>query len=95
MSTEPFKEPLPSEVDARLRQILPSEEAVRIQVAADLANGATDALGAAKRLLRDSSNATLHTQMVRECESLARAVVSDNGREGMAAFLQKRPPRFT
>jgi len=77
-------------------RVVPDDQVVdtALQVAADLARGATDALGAAKRLLRSSSGSSLHTQMVQECESLARAVVSDNGREGMAAFLEKRPPKF-
>jgi 2-(1,2-epoxy-1,2-dihydrophenyl)acetyl-CoA isomerase len=77
-------------------RVVPDDDVMdtALKVAADLANGPAGALGAAKRLLRDSSGATLHTQMIRECEYLARAVVSDNGREGMAAFLNKRPPRF-
>lgn len=78
-------------------RVVPDDELMdtALRVSADLAHGPTGAFGAAKRLLRDSSDATLHTQMVREYENIARAVVSDNGREGVAAFLQKRPPRFS
>ena len=68
------------------------DEADRLAVA--LAAGPTGALGAAKRLLRGSLAHDLEEQMALEAEALAAAAASADGREGIAAFLDKRPPRF-
>ena len=59
-----------------------------------LASGPTRSFGAAKRLLRRSSHESLETQMEDESELLAEAAVRADAREGIAAFLDKRPPRF-
>jgi 2-(1,2-epoxy-1,2-dihydrophenyl)acetyl-CoA isomerase len=64
------------------------------QLARSLAAGPTAALGAAKRLLRGSLANDLETQMTLEAEALALAAGSADGREGIAAFLEKRTPRF-
>jgi 2-(1,2-epoxy-1,2-dihydrophenyl)acetyl-CoA isomerase len=58
------------------------------------AAGATAALGGAKRLLTSGWNETLETQMARESRRIARAAEGAEAREGIAAFLEKRPPRF-
>lgn len=68
------------------------EEARSIALA--LADGPTAALGAAKRLLRGSLERSLETQMELEAEQLARAAGTPDGREGIAAFIEKRSPRF-
>jgi 2-(1,2-epoxy-1,2-dihydrophenyl)acetyl-CoA isomerase len=59
-----------------------------------LAAGPTGALGAAKRLLRGSLAHDLESQMALEAEALAAAARSADGQEGIAAFLEKRLPRF-
>lgn len=59
-----------------------------------LAAGPTGALGAAKRLLRESVGRDLEAQLAVETESLAAAAGSADSREGIAAFLAKRPPEF-
>jgi 2-(1,2-epoxy-1,2-dihydrophenyl)acetyl-CoA isomerase len=64
-------------------------------LAAQLANGATRALGASKRLLRDSWTETLETQMAHELHSIAAMGRAADAGEGIAAFLEKRQPRFT
>jgi 2-(1,2-epoxy-1,2-dihydrophenyl)acetyl-CoA isomerase len=59
-----------------------------------LAQGPAGALAATKRLLRGSLERPLEAQLELETESLARAAASPDGREGIAAFLGKRPPHF-
>ena len=60
-----------------------------------LAAGATQALGAAKRLLHFGASESLETQMELEAQGIAEQVRSGEGREGIAAFLDKRAPRFS
>ncbi len=61
-------------------------------LAAQLAAGPTRTLGAAKRLLRASWEATLPTQLDREAEAIRAVFSSDDAREGILAFVEKRPP---
>lgn len=65
------------------------------KLAAELASGATNALGGVKRLLYASSANTLSEQMELETESIADCARTSDAQEGMAAFLGKLPPRFT
>lgn len=60
----------------------------------DLASGPTLTLGAAKRLLRDSSDQGLETQMELETRAIAASSLTIDGREGVAAFLEKRIPTY-
>jgi 2-(1,2-epoxy-1,2-dihydrophenyl)acetyl-CoA isomerase len=64
------------------------------EIAAQLASGATEAFGAAKTLLYAGWTAPLAEQLDREGESIVRMANSPDGREGIAAFVEKRPPRF-
>ncbi len=64
-------------------------------VAAQLANGATQALGATRRLLVDSYSNALEVQMEHESRSIAAQGRSADGREGIAAFAARRKPNFT
>jgi 2-(1,2-epoxy-1,2-dihydrophenyl)acetyl-CoA isomerase len=59
-----------------------------------LAAGPTRAYGGAKRLLAAAPRATLAEQLDAEEASLVSAGGSHDGREGVAAFIQKRPPVF-
>lgn len=63
-------------------------------LARDLAAGPTAALGAAKRLLRLSATESLETQMQHETDEIAANAGRHDGREGMRAFLEKRPPDY-
>lgn len=63
-------------------------------VAAKLAAGPTRALGAAKRLIRQSLDHDLNEQLDAEAAAMVAAGRSADGREGVAAFAEKRPPEF-
>ncbi len=63
--------------------------------AAELAAGATLAIGGVKRLLSASATNTLEAQMALETFTISSISASSDAREGMAAFIAKRPPRFT
>ncbi len=59
-----------------------------------IAAGPTAAFGTVKRLLNASSNATLQQQLADEADGIVANSVSADGREGVAAFLEKRRPSF-
>lgn len=63
-------------------------------LATQLAKGATMALGAAKRLLRNGWNETLETQMENETQAIANAARTADAQEGIRAFVEKRAPKF-
>ena len=63
-------------------------------LAAELANGPTQAFGDAKRLLRTSLENNLEGQLAREAETLCRALEGDEAATGLAAFAEKRTPKF-
>ena len=63
-------------------------------LAIQLASGATWALGAAKDLLHRGLTESLETQMELETRAIADAVRTADGCEGIAAFLEKRKPKF-
>jgi 2-(1,2-epoxy-1,2-dihydrophenyl)acetyl-CoA isomerase len=63
-------------------------------LASELANGATRAYGAAKDLLLRSASETLETQMELEARGIAAMARTEDVREGVAAFLDKRPPVY-
>lgn len=65
------------------------------KLATDLAHGATGALGGIKRLCDEAPTLDLHAHLQREREALLRCTRSADGKEGVAAFMDKRPPRFT
>jgi 2-(1,2-epoxy-1,2-dihydrophenyl)acetyl-CoA isomerase len=79
-----------------VNRVVPDAElpAAAQKLAAELAAGATAAFGAAKRLLRDSFNDTLETHLQAEARAIAGRSGTAEAREGIAAFLEKRAPRF-
>ena len=79
-----------------INQVVPGEQLMEEakKLAVQLANGPTEALGAAKHLLYNGWNETLETQMEYESQSIARMAASPVGQEGIRAFVEKRPPRF-
>ena len=59
------------------------------------ADGPTGAYGAVKRLMMESFQNGLETQMELESRSIAARASSADGREGVGAFAEKRKPNFT
>lgn len=59
-----------------------------------LARGATGAYGATRRLVAESARTGLDEHLDAEAGRIAAAAVSDEGREGVAAFLAGRRPDF-
>jgi 2-(1,2-epoxy-1,2-dihydrophenyl)acetyl-CoA isomerase len=64
------------------------------ELARQLARGPTLAYGRAKQLCALSLHHTLETQMEYEARAIADSGKSEDFREGILAFLQKRPPTF-
>ncbi len=64
------------------------------ELAAELAAMPTRAVGMTKRLIDHAVNATLEQQLEREAELQTAATQTDDFKEGVAAFLEKRPPEF-
>jgi 2-(1,2-epoxy-1,2-dihydrophenyl)acetyl-CoA isomerase len=63
-------------------------------LAVELAAGPTRTYGAAKRLLRASVANTLETQLELESRAITESSATEDGREGIGAFLEKRTPTF-
>jgi 2-(1,2-epoxy-1,2-dihydrophenyl)acetyl-CoA isomerase len=72
-------------------QVLPAA----LEIAYHLAKGPTIALGEAKRLILSGTTESLESQMEKESRAIAAMVGKVDGREGVAAFIGKRIPKFT
>ncbi len=64
------------------------------ELARQLADGPTLAFGVVKRLLATSFSESLETQMEFEATGIAGSSMTDDGQEGIRAFLEKRAPSF-
>jgi 2-(1,2-epoxy-1,2-dihydrophenyl)acetyl-CoA isomerase len=64
------------------------------ELAARLAAMPTRGIGLTKRLLDAAAGSTLEQQLEREADAQAEATETGDFREGVAAFLEKRPPEF-
>jgi 2-(1,2-epoxy-1,2-dihydrophenyl)acetyl-CoA isomerase len=65
------------------------------ELAQELAALPTRAIGMTKRLLDAAETSTLEEQLELEAQLQTAATQTADFREGVAAFLEKRPPRFT
>jgi len=65
-----------------------------LALAQQLAAGPTRAYGAAKRVLYEGATSSLEQAMERESLAIAGTMETADGREGVAAFLDKRTPDF-
>lgn len=76
-------------------RIVPADALAReaAELAGTLARGATSAFGATRRLLASSETA-IEAQMELESRAIANQARTPDGREGIAAFVAKRPPDF-
>ncbi len=64
------------------------------EFAAGLAAAPTRAIALTKRLFDEAATSTLEDQLEREAEAQAEAAQTDDFREGVAAFGEKRAPEF-
>ncbi len=72
-------------------ELLPAARAMAMRIAAN----PTQAVRMTKRLLWEARTASLDTILDMSAGYQALAHATDDNREAMAAFLEKRPPRFT
>jgi 2-(1,2-epoxy-1,2-dihydrophenyl)acetyl-CoA isomerase len=79
-----------------ISEVVPDEQVLAraTEVAAELAAGPTRAFGAVKRLLVSAPSASLSDHLDAEQRSLADAAATDDAREGITAFVERRIPRF-
>lgn len=79
-----------------INQVVAADElmATAGSLATRLASGGTLAFGAVKRMLHESFSGTLETQMEMEARSIAAMSHTEDGREGITAFFEKRRPEF-
>jgi 2-(1,2-epoxy-1,2-dihydrophenyl)acetyl-CoA isomerase len=65
------------------------------ELAATYAAGPTAGIGMTKRLFDGAAHATLDEQLALEADLQSAATRTEDFKEGVAAFLEKRQPRFT
>jgi len=63
-------------------------------LASKLAAGPTRAFGAVRRMLRQSFETGLSDQLSAEKDSIVAASITQDAKEGIAAFVAKRQPQF-
>ena len=87
----------PEALDAGIvTEVVPAAElAVRArELATTLAAGPTQAFGHMKRLLLASQDATLSDQLAEETRRMTATGATDDAREGITAFVERRRPDF-
>ncbi|NYT78831.1 enoyl-CoA hydratase [Alcaligenaceae bacterium] len=77
--------------------VVPSDElqSQTRKMAERLAQGPTHAYGNTKRLILQSLNTSMETQLQAEAESFGDCTATDDWVEGVTAFKEKRKPHFT
>ncbi len=80
-----------------VNQVVPAEELMATvdKVAGQLASGPTGAFAVVKRLLVNGAIDSLESQMEHEARGIAACSRTADGKEGIAAFLEKRRPKFS
>lgn len=64
------------------------------EMAEEIASGPTSAYAMTKRLLNNSFLDRLDSHMALESDMISDMSITENGKEGIAAFFEKRPPKF-
>ncbi|MXO60626.1 enoyl-CoA hydratase [Altererythrobacter salegens] len=77
-------------------KVVPDTELNRAaqEQARELAEGPTQAFARTRALLLSAYEESLETHLDHEARSIVASVAGEDGREGIAAFLGKRPPAF-
>ncbi len=77
--------------------VVPSDDllSAAMSLAAQIAGGSPNSLREIKSLVHQGLTASVGEHMERHTEALARCFKSDDHREGVAAFLERRPADFT
>lgn len=93
-------EPLPAEKAAEWGLIWKSVEDERLDeevdaLAARFAAGPTLGLARIKAMIRESWGQSLDSELDRQRDAMRELGFSDDYREGVAAFMEKRPPKFS
>ena len=65
-----------------------------VKLADNLSKGPTLAYGKTKRLIHNSLNSTLETQMEIETKMISESAETSDGQNGIQAFLKKEKPKF-
>jgi 2-(1,2-epoxy-1,2-dihydrophenyl)acetyl-CoA isomerase len=80
-----------------INRVVPAAELEQVaaETAAELAAGPTVAYGEMRRLLWRSFSVDLDDQLRAELAAIVRCGATDDAREGVAAFNERRPPKFT
>ncbi|MBI4240351.1 MAG: enoyl-CoA hydratase [Candidatus Rokubacteria bacterium] len=79
-----------------VNRVVPDGDALKAaaELARELAQGPTVALGHAKRLILLSEQESLETQMEHEAQEIAAMGKTEDFKEGVTAFAQKKTPTF-
>jgi 2-(1,2-epoxy-1,2-dihydrophenyl)acetyl-CoA isomerase len=79
-----------------VNRVVPAEslDQETAKLATRLAAGPTTVYGRTKQLLNGSLGSSLETQLQREAEAFAASASEPDFQEGLAAFIEKRKPRF-
>ena len=64
-------------------------------LAQDLAAAAPIPVALTKSLINREAELSIEASLEREAESQARCITSEDHREAVAAFLEKRPPKYS
>lgn len=80
-----------------INRVVPDGQALdaAMEMARALASGSLVAHGETKRLILAGATESLESQMEMESRAISTLAGGQDGREGVAAFIEKRPPRFT
>ena len=80
-----------------VERVVPREELLEeaTGVARTFAERSPHAIAVLRELARTTRDLPLEEGLRREAEGFRRCLRSEDGQEGVAAFLEKRPPRFT
>ena len=79
-----------------VNQVVPKDELLARagEMADAVAAQAPGAVAVIKRIVREGADAALPAALSLEQDATARLIVSDDAHEGIAAFIEKRPPVF-